>query len=72
MNILIRNFENCKHEAELVAMLKVYTTPEYYNMMTKDVPITVKDKRLKNSEMKITKQGNGNLCFEFIKELNNE
>ena len=68
MNILIRNYENCKHDAELVAMLVVYTRPENYNRMKADVPIVVKDKRLNNPEMKITKQGNGNLCFEFYKE----
>lgn len=66
MNILIKNYENCKHEEELVAMLKVYTQEKYYSVMTPDVPIVVNDERLQNPEMKITKQGNGNLCFEFM------
>ena len=69
MNILIRNYENCEHDVELVAMLKVYTDPVNYDRMIADQPIIVNDERLNNPEMKITKQGNGNLCFEFLKEV---
>ena len=67
LNILIKNYENCSHDAELVAMLAVYTDVKNYSRMIPDIPIKVKDKRLNNPEMIITKQGNGNLCFEFLK-----
>lgn len=72
MNILIRKFENCKHNAEFVAVLEFYTDPQYYDKMKPNVPISVKDKRLKNDEIIITKQSNGNLCFEFKEDKQDE
>ena len=68
MNILIRNYNDKVNPAEISAMIQVYTTPEYYNRMTPDVPITVKDERLKGPTVVITKQGNGNLCFDYKEE----
>ncbi len=66
MNILIRNYTAKVNPAEISAMIQVYTTPEYYNRMTVDKPIIIEDKRqLKSPTVIITKQGNGNLCFDF-------
>ena len=66
MNILIKNYNEKVNPAEISAMIQVYTLPEYYTRMTVDKPITIVDKeRLKSPTVIVTKQGNGNLCFDF-------
>lgn len=72
MNILIRNYSDEVIPVELVAMLQVYTLPEHYNQMVVGKPIVVDEGRgtkrqLKSPPVTITKQGNGNLCFDFSK-----
>ena len=70
MNILIRNFTDKVDTAEISAMIQVYTNPEYYDKIPVESPITIKDQRkhLKSPTVIVTKQGNGNLCFEFKEE----
>ena len=66
MNILIKNYTDKVNPAEISAMIQVYTLPEHYNRMVVDSPITIVDKeRLTSPTVIVTKQGNGNLCFEF-------
>ena len=66
MNILIKNYTNRVETTEISAMIQVYTLPEYYNRMVVDSPIVIKDeRRLKSPTVVVTKQGNGNLCFDF-------
>ena len=70
MNILIKNFNDKVECAEISAMIQVYTTPKYYDKMIADKHIIVKDERqLKSPTVVITKQGNGNLCFEFLDKV---
>ena len=68
MNILIKNFNEKVNPAEISAMIAVYTTPRYYDRMIPDKPLVVKDARLKGPTVIITKQGNGNLCFDYREE----
>jgi len=65
MNILIRNYHDKVNVAEISAMIQVYTTPKYYDRMTVDSPIVIKDEQLNGPTVTVTKQGNGNLCFDF-------
>ena len=69
MNILIRNYHDKVHVAEISAMIQVYTLPQYYDRMKIDTPIVIKDEQLKGPTVIVTKQGNGNLCFEFESEV---
>jgi hypothetical protein len=66
MNILIKNYTEQVNPAEISAMIQVYTLPEHYNRMIIGNPIVIKDeRRLKSPTVIVTKQGNGNLCFDF-------
>jgi len=70
MNILIRNYEYCKCEGNLFGLISAFTTPKLYEEMPIDAELVVtkKDFPILSQTIYVTKQGNGNLCFQFKEE----
>lgn len=70
MNVLIRNVKKDTKWNEVIGIVSLLTSnEEFIEQLDQRKSITFDDKKLNLScPIKVEKQGNGNLCVEFMEE----